>query len=232
MKAYQQFQIDSFLRFKKWTNRTLFDPKTLTENDSKEHCLTDLITTETRLFCLGSAGAGKSTILRYVCFSYADRFLAREDNVPVPILVALRQYGERNLLELTYGQLQNHGVPDFDITCFSSQVSRNWIILLDGFDEIQRRYREQFLVDLNHLQSSLKDSIFVLTARKQPAVSSLDNFKAYELQPLDNKGIRLLAQVYLPSKSDSFLQQVGELDIWDIFRVPLLLTLCLILFRN
>ncbi len=162
----------------------------------------------------------------------SKQFLSQETSL-VPILITLRHYGENDLHRLFSIQLQFHGLSYADAIIFSEALkTRNWVFLLDGFDEIPKGYREQFINDLNLLQKSSKDSLFILTARKQPEVSGLDDFKSYEIQPLNKKGILSFANTYLSQQSENFLQQVEERNIGDILHIPLLLTLCLISYKN
>jgi len=232
--------IDDYVRLKPW-----FEPSLLSQvkkqargKDLPSLALSEVLA-EQSVLIMGAAGAGKSTCLRYLCHRLAG--LAQEEfeqdarvrYAKVPVLIALRNYGPARLEELVSAQLCYHGFSSDP--AFLGDVLRSvpFIFLLDGLDEVSSRWRRDFINELILLRERYPEHAIVVTTRKQPEPPIIEGFKVYEIQALDFTAIQAFARCYLGNNYQyAFLSQIEERKLSDFIQVPLLLALCLIIFRS
>lgn len=187
---------------------------------------------------MGSAGAGKSTCLRSLCNRLAAEArakLEREnswDGTKAPVLVTLRRYGPVRLQELIRSHLRYHHLSVTHEHLESLLEDNHFIFLLDGLDEVQPKWRDDLVNEIVALHETYPDHSIIVTTRKQPQPPFLKGFEVYEIRPLEQQAISAFAKAYLGPSYRQFLHQVEERGIDDLLRVPLLLTLCLIVFKS
>ncbi len=195
--------------------------------------------TNQAILIIGSAGAGKSTCLRYLCHEFASQALdgiwggSSGHNVRIPILVSLRHYGINNIFSLMYAQLRKHNVligkEDIDNVLGSSDFT----LLLDGLDEVQPKWRDELLSDVATFRDAYPNVQVVLTSRKEPRPGFLNGFIWYEIARLEQSTSLRFAEAYLGYYNRyAFMHFIEEHRLEEIVQTPLLLTLCLILFRR
>lgn len=189
------------------------------------------------ILIMGSAGAGKSTCLKYLCHKSAKTIQEKLKKNPettsleIPVLVTLRKFGAVSLEDLILAQIRYHGltVDKAQFTNFLDKV--HFTLFFDGLDEVAIDYRGDLINELGLLHEKYPQHTIIITTRKQPEPPQINDFEVFEIQPLDQTGISAFAKAYLAEEYYGFMAQIEGRKLDDFIQVPLLLTLCLIIFR-
>jgi len=194
----------------------------------------------TAVLITGSSGAGKSTCLKYLCSRIAVNTLAaleREhdlsapDVLEVPVYVALRRYGPTRLMELISAQFHRYGLAITNNQLEDALEQMSSVFLFDGLDEVNLRWRYEAINELETFRQRHPQQRIIVTTRAQPQVFAIADFEIYEIEPLNDGAVAAFAQHYLGHESE-FTRQIRQRGLTDLVRVPLLLTLALIVFRH
>lgn len=165
----------------------------------------DAIKKKPRLLVIGNPGAGKSTALQWITYSYAKQILNHfQEGVPVPIYLQLKWYNN-SLLKLIATYFGKN-----DVVC-DEETIRDWIkkeqflFLLDGFDELSDP--SKCLKDVNDLIGFSGKARFVVTSRK---IEDLKDFKSLEFEEvkvkqLSNSQMEIFIERYLGKEGGSRL---------------------------
>ncbi|MCZ6677797.1 MAG: NACHT domain-containing protein [Candidatus Poribacteria bacterium] len=151
-----------------------------------------------RIAIIGDPGSGKTTLLQYLAYQ-----CTKGDGVrPIPALITLSAYVQHEALSiLAYLEVlfEENGFPNAR-NFLDRQLKRgNWLILFDGFDEVEiskrgelRQQIKAFANHAAHLQNK-----FVITSR--PVGDAIfDDFRHLEVMPLTPQQRR----TFLESKTD------------------------------
>lgn len=171
-----------------------------------------------------SAGMGKSTLTKYIlrkCLVELKR---------IPVLVELRRMSVGgSILELI--------CQDFVRSPKGSQLADalvdamedgNFLILLDGYDELSDEVREAVSSEIVKMSSAFPHCQFWLTSRPDPALSSFAEFAVFEVSPLEAEQAFSLLHRYdgggrIAGRLITKIRNSGQ--IREFLRVPLLVTL-------
>lgn len=200
---------------------------------------------------IGSAGAGKSTLLQNLVQSQLIKgmdnnglfFRLRGLKSRLPILVSLRGISEqqgdfqtafRKQIEYELGKrLKGELPPDF-IEDWQQQAGVDWLILLDGLDEIAREEKRRSVAgELRELPWP-KQSKIVITTR--PLDSSLQQeFENFYLLPFGKEQIREFSQRWFSgdlSRAKQFENEVALVRLGPLKGTPLAITILAKLFQG
>lgn len=128
-----------------------------------------------------TAGMGKSTLSKWLCKK------AIEENGAIPILIELRNLSENyTILDEIYSQF-NPIDQDFDKDLILKFIELgNFLIILDGFDEIQLKNQEVIIKDIREFINKAKDNWYLLTSRPEGALSAFGDFQHFNIEELKN----------------------------------------------
>jgi predicted NACHT family NTPase len=120
-----------------------------------------------RILISDTAGMGKSTLAKFISLQIIS------NNLAIPILIELRNLKEdHNVLDEIFRQF-NPIDESFDKKLiFEFLNSGKFIIILDGFDEIQLKSQEVIVKDLRDFISKTARNQFLLTSRPEGALAS------------------------------------------------------------
>lgn len=142
----------------------------------------DFFDSNSKILVSDYAGMGKSTFSRYL----VNRCIT--ENLGVPIFIELRQINKENtILEELFNQL-NPIEKDLDKDFILKIITRgDFIIILDGFDEIPIKNQEFVIKEVRKFISKASKNKFVITSRPEAALSSFGDFQNFFIEPLSKK---------------------------------------------
>lgn len=187
---------------------------------------------------LGSAGSGKSTCLRYLCHELSARSLEELSHNPdrrdlfVPVLIALKQFGNVNLLSLIHGYFRAKGTCSSEEELRSRLTSYRVMLLLDGYDEVDTERRSELLSQIQWFHDMYPNSSIVVTGRKSSAPLNFNRAKTYVIGELDERAVDSFIQCYLGTRQDELRSLIKDIQVSDLLRTPLLLAFCMVLIQR
>lgn len=127
-----------------------------------------------------TAGMGKSTVSKWITKC------SIEEKVAIPILVELRNLRENHtLLDEIFIQF-NPIDRDFDKDLILKFIELGkFIIILDGFDEIQHKSQETIIKDIRTFINSAGNNWFLFTSRPEGALAAFGDFQSFNIKPLE-----------------------------------------------
>lgn len=205
---------------------------------------------------LGQPGAGKTTLMKFICQSvFLDENYFPEQ-IKVPILIRLRdlniELGDRNVKGPIISQLfdifglvlryKSTEVKEEELVLAKERIlipileELKCLIIVDGFDEIaERKNKEKIAEDFKKLSLSLNVSRILLTSRTSDFSYSFENVDVLEICPLNEKQIEEFAGKWLDDekKKRQFLQELNSSPFVDTAIRPLNMAhLCAIFERS
>jgi len=214
-----------------------------------------------RLVILGVPGGGKTTLVRWLAVTFAnrkqaDRLGERFTQNRLPVVLELRRFVER-LKELskepTVFKLVDEIADFFNKDAFFPNMDAAFIqnafaqghclLLCDGLDEIaDREARQRFLESLNAFATHYPNNWCVLTSRPHEFSHDSVDFQRTEIQPFTDEDLTQFIQhwyntVYDPASAQAeakaLLAQIQERkNVRELARNPLLATIMAILYRS
>jgi predicted NACHT family NTPase len=178
-----------------------------------------------------TAGMGKSTMMKKVFIS------AIYEGCGIPLFIELRRLNKnKTLLDEIQEQL-NSLEKDFDRQLLLEVlIQGDFIIILDGYDEITLSDKEIVTADIQDFISKASNNKFFITSRPENALSCFGNFQEFRIEPLNkNEAFTLLRKYDNQGKVSSLLieklKEKGMENIDDFLTNPLLVTLLFTAFE-
>lgn len=128
-----------------------------------------------------SAGMGKSILSRFICLQ------AIKENIGIPVFIELRRINtENNIVQEFIKQLNSiDKIFDKDFILRLLKLGE-FIIILDGFDEITNEEKETVTKDIRDFIYDCGENYFLLTSRPEGALSTFGDFKLTNIKGLRN----------------------------------------------
>jgi NACHT domain len=178
-----------------------------------------ILATSPRLLIRGEAGSGKTTLLQWAAVSVASQRLRRPLdlwNSCIPILVRLRDYGEKAFPSLE--QIIRDSMPAIGDALPHSWIQQVFnergILLIDGVDELDEGKRDDVRVWLSELISHFPECRYILTSRPgaiEDEWLEKQEFEEAELLPMSWNDIDALIDHWHYALGDQ-AGEIGELD--------------------
>jgi hypothetical protein len=213
-----------------------------------------ILRSQNNIVLIGGPGAGKTTTIKYICQQLLtdENFLGPE--ITFPFLIRLREdevlrnkeipiFGYiLNTLGITVDSSKSGNVPlsaeqKMEIDAFKKHLvlkildEKNPFLLFDGFDEVPDEYiKMRILKNLEEISLAATKTRFLITTRKGDDLFHIDNVQRFELSPLKDHEMLLLASRWLKeTKAEDFIQQLKASSVYDAGTRPLNLShLCVI----
>lgn len=136
------------------------------------------------MLLIGSGGLGKSMMMIHFLLDAVETY---DDDKVVPIMIPVRKFKsneEDALLNLLFREFTKYD-PTLILGDMMELLNNGKaLILLDGYDEIQSEYRENFKNEIDRLVVQYPKSWFVISSRKNKQLRLLDHFVGYDILPL------------------------------------------------
>ncbi len=162
--------------------------------------LFNIINKGKKIILFGSGGSGKSTYLQYLAFAYSTNIepdnshrKKQSEELFIPILFKLSLYKGESITNMI--AKETHSKPE------------NIMLLMDGYDELDSRSRNDFHKSIKEWSEMHPDSPIIVSSRPfERKKTPFQNFELYNMSPLNYEQI----QSYLK------LTTSGRIDIEDI----------------
>lgn len=194
-----------------------------------------------KILITGAAGMGKSLMLRYMFI----KVLKIHEQIPVLLFLRNLVFNQESLknpdflCKQIYDHMQTLG---FDITwdVFKSSLSTlDYVVLLDGFDEVEYEYRKKLEFLINEFCKRYPHIILVVSSRPESSFVSWNGFCELEIRPLTKKLIKIVIERSGLNSNDA--SNVNEeiikvfqkkLPYAEFLRTPLLLTILCVTYKQ
>lgn len=136
------------------------------------------------MLIIGSGGLGKSMMMNHFLLDAVETY---DNNKVVPIMIPVRQFKSNEqdaLLNLLFREFTKYD-PNLVLGDMMELLNNGQaLILLDGYDEIQSEYRENFKNEIDRLVVQYPKSWYVISSRNNKQLRLLDRFVGYDILPL------------------------------------------------
>lgn len=191
-----------------------------------------------RVIISGPAGSGKSVFIKQC----VRTLLGRGDQL-IPIFIELRHV---NVVQSEVSSLLHYAlkislepfITKFTLESLSYALrSGAFVLILDGFDEINFDRRGQYLAEVMHLAKSWPQLKIVISTRPDDSLTSSDLFSTFHVAPMcKSAALQLVSKLrYDTTARDKFKTALGE-KLYESHREfasnPLLLTLMLMTYAQ
>ena len=179
----------------------------------------------------GSAGSGKSMIMRYIYLEYL-----KENRDKIPVFLNLRETNNSSspsIIDTIIGSMARY-IDNFNKTQMLHALKRGHIILfLDGFDEIDYTFKAERLAEIDEISKTYPATNIVLSSRPDYELNSLERFTVFNIGRLTKAQVNeLISKInYSKTIKDSFLARInnGLYEQHQQFLVNALLTIIMLI---
>lgn len=182
---------------------------------------------------IGTAGSGKSTILKYLFLKFIS------NGSRIPILVNLRDLNESkySFQQLLFKRLVNSKVKPSQRILKRSFSQGNFILLLDGFDEISSAIKQRIIIEIDEFIDEYYRNLFVITSRPGGGGERLPRFSDFSVLPLDNDDIQAFVEKMVDdNKRRKRILSTIQSEHNSSYRIyltnPLLLSMFILTYEN
>lgn len=171
----------------------LYDFYVLQDLGNSRHSITDvdtpsLLSVGTRFLITGTGGSGKSFLMRHLLLD------SIQTTDFIPIFVELRSINETELTleDMLFDELDKHGLKIEQIAISRALKDGRFMLLLDGFDEVDPSLRDSVRRQINDLAERSPETRMFVSSRPEQERSGWHQFVELQVQPLNLEKIRAL----------------------------------------
>ncbi|MEO7975624.1 NACHT domain-containing protein [Flavobacterium sp.] len=184
---------------------------------------------------IGSAGSGKSTIVKYLFINSV------EISFKIPIKIELRYLNEYKggIVNYIFNEIflfQKLGLTQEIIERLLN--SDSFIFFFDGYDEINSTIKESVTRDIDGFISRFPENNYLITSRPYTNIDTLPLFSNYEVCDLDDNEIRTFVkkqvsvELELADKINKAISNMGNGSYKQFLSNPLLLSMFILTFQS
>ena len=187
----------------------------------------------------GTGGLGKSMMMRHLLLDCAKEYKSIN---AIPILVPLKDFSDKydTLLDYIYEKFTSIGIDVPLDKLKGSLLQGQFLILLDGLDEIGSEYRAKFETEVEAFTNRFRKNHFIISSRPYSSFVQFNRFSVFYLQPFDREeAVKLIDKLDFRPDEPSIKQKFRELLNNQLFNThraftenPLLLTIMLMTFEQ
>ncbi|MGK6351590.1 NACHT domain-containing protein [Parapedobacter sp. DT-150] len=159
------------------------------------------------LTIMGTAGSGKSTIVKYLVVK------AIEEKFKIPIKVELRYL---NSYSGSLNSFIEHEIFKFQQLAFDNNIidrllkSGNFIFFFDGYDELSSHVKDGITRNINDFTKLYNKNSYLLTTRPFTNIELLSKFRNFEVCPLSEAEIEQFVRKQIPPKEKETANKIVE----------------------
>lgn len=160
-----------------------------------------------RITLIGSAGSGKSTIVRYLFLNCV------KENYKIPLKVELRYLNdfEGTLLSYIKDQIfKMDKIAETDSIIERMLLSGKFVVFLDGYDEINSTVKESVTKEIDDLVRVYAKNHYILTSRPYTNVDLLPSFHNFFVSDLSKNEIEEFVRKQLPNDEKELAEKIIE----------------------
>lgn len=217
----------------------IFYPVTLYKRGHKIENIIDLKELFKRsnfLTIIGSAGSGKSMLMKHIFLSTVKQ------SYKIPIVVELRNLNDFNgsIFDYISEILLRNRLSTSKKIIERALNEGSFLFLFDGYDEIFSESKDKITRQIEEFVDTYNKNIFVITSRPGANCESLQRFDNYNVQPLSKN--QILEFIKLQYKNDDTTDSIEKIksvienpqnkDYKDYLSNPLLLSMFIFTFNN
>lgn len=201
--------------------------------DTKE--CNELFSTNNFITIIGTAGSGKSTIVKYLVVN------AIEKKFKTPIKIELRylnNYG-KGLIDYIKEEVFKLSQLAFDEDIINRLLKTgNFLFFLDGYDELSSSVKDKITKDINDLCRVYNKNSYLITSRPYTNIELLSKFKNYEVCQLEDDEKEVFVRKQLPSSEKEIVNKIIEAiknsnsNYSSYLRNPLLLSMFILTYQT
>ncbi|MBW3804672.1 NACHT domain-containing protein [Aeromonas jandaei] len=204
---------------------------TVDNNIISVHSL-DIFPENCKVVIQGTAGQGKSILLRYLAGARL------KEGKTIPIFVELMKITEKNTIQSTIVNSINDlgfNVEEKDLDLIYS--SNKFTLLLDAFDEIPETCLRETLNYLDSLCSKYRNQQIIISSRPGADIQKISFFSVYDLEPLQPSDFKPILLKFF-NKNETTVHQIlkslheNGSEIARLITTPLLLTLLAVTYKT
>lgn len=145
----------------------------------------DLFSDNQRIILRGSAGLGKSVLMKQFCLRHVDNQIAF-----APLFLELRKVSESTSKDIAAALFETYNGRNYPLGFEEFQKaleSRTFSVLLDGFDEVQPSLRDGVEGAILRFANQFPACPLIVSGRSERSFLSWEQFVVYDLAPMDEK---------------------------------------------
>ena len=177
------------------------------KNQISTSSIKELFNNQQYIILQGSAGSGKSTIIKYL---FLNSF---ETKFKIPIKIELRYLNDytNNIIEYI-----KHKIFKFQQIASSDEIierlmqSGNFVFFLDGYDEINSKKKSELTKDIDDLVKLYNKNHYILTSRPFTDIEMLPLFHSFDVCNLSDTEIAEFINKQLPEDHREFKNKMIE----------------------
>lgn len=184
---------------------------------------------------LGTAGSGKSTVVKYLLIN------ALESKYKIPIKIDLRYLNNYpgDLIKYVYDEVFRQEQLAFDICIINRLLhSGDFLFCLDGYDELSSAVKEKITKNILDFTKLYNQNCYIITSRPYTNIELLTKFHNYEVCELNKEEIEQFVRKQIPAKekeiADKIIESIVKNDnaYHSFLSNPLLLSMFILTFQT
>lgn len=225
--------LDAFyipLKIRKIEKNKHTSKKTLTDSCKK------LFQKQKYITLIGSAGSGKSTLVKYLFINCID------EGFKIPIKVELRYLNDYNgtITSYIFDEIFKYQ----KLGASSNIVERlldtgNFIFFFDGYDELSSTIKKQVTIDIDNFVKRFNSNLYLITSRPYTNIDLLPLFTNYQVCDLEDGEIATFVKKQLPADENEIAEKIirtinkpENMGYRTFLSNPLLLSMFILTFQS
>lgn len=200
------------------------------------HSIGELFLEKQFVTIIGTAGSGKSTLVKYLFINAID------SNYKIPLKIELRYLNDYSGSLIEYikekiFKLEKIALNDKIIERLL--ISGDFVVFLDGYDEINSSKREKITKDIDDLVKIYNQNNYLLTSRPYTEIDLIPLFHNYEVCDLSDTDIIAFIKKQIPTEERELCDKIIEAinnpenrSYKSFLSNPLLLSMFILTFQS